>query len=438
MNDRATVFAPEQQAVGHQIDCLRRGARHLSGSALAHALTDARARTWALVNDLTPAQWQPPIQPGVNPIAWEMAHMAWFAEFWVLRGPHQFGPNGLVTAVHPPRFAGPDAHLDSTRLPHLERWTTPMPNADALKTMLDRQLEACVATLTVGEATWPVMAGDARLDEALYFHRLALFHEDMHAEALCWLRDALGYAPPPCVALPICGESRALTVRGGEVRLGSAANSAGFAFDNERPGKHVFLQDFEIDSQPVTALQFAEFVDSGGYGQRSFWPTEAGRWRSQTGNSHPSHWRRGPQGDWQMRWFDQWLALQPGVAAMHLNAFEAEAYCLWAKRRLPTAAEWEHAAQSSQANQTIQSGQTFNAEFNWGNSVWEWTADAFAPYPGFSAGPYRQYSEPWFGDHRELRGGAFATHPRMHHPHYRNFFLPTRSDIFAGFRTASL
>jgi EgtB-related family protein len=76
--------------------------------------------------------------------------------------------------------------------------------------------------------------------------------------------------------------------------------------------------------------------------------------------------------------------------------------------------------------------------FHWGRSVWEWTADAFLPYPGFTPGPYRDYSQPWFGNHRELRGGAFATETRMHNPRYRNFFMPHRSDIFAGFRTVAL
>ena len=435
MNDRAITFAVEQTQASREPVGPFGGARHLAGDALGQALIDARGRTWALVQDLTPAQWLPPIQPGVNPIAWELAHLAWFAEFWVLRGPHQFTIGGLANAQHAPHFAGPDAHLDSARLPHQARWTTPMPNVDGLKTMLNDQLEACLAALKDIDASLLGATGAAKLDDALYFHRLALFHEDMHAEALCWLRDSLGYAAPPGIAIPVCEQRQTLSVRGAEVLLGSDACSAGFAFDNERPGKHVQLQDFEIDSNPVSALDFAEFVNSGGYGRAQFWPADAGRWRSQANTSYPSHWRPGPRGDWQVRWFDQWVALQPGVPAMHLNVFEAEAFCLWANRRLPTAAQWEHAAQSLTTGQSELTGRV---EFNWGNSVWEWTADAFAPYPGFSAGPYKQYSQPWFGDHRELRGGAFATHPRMHHPHYRNFFLPDRSDVFTGFRTAAL
>ena len=125
-----------------------------------------------------------------------------------------------------------------------------------------------------------------------------------------------------------------------------------------------------------------------------------------------------------MHWFDQWLPLEPVMPAMHLNAFEAEAYCLWAGRCLPTAAQWECAALQTPA-------------LHWGHSVWEWTADAFKPYPGFAPGPYREYSAPWFGDHRELRGGAFATHARLHDARYRNFFLPQRTDVFTGFRTVA-
>src|SRR5438105_15514226 len=121
-----------------------------------------------------------PQQPGVNPIAWELAHIAWFGEFWVLRGPHRVGANGLVHAAHPPRIAGPDELLDSSRLPHAARWTAGLPSRRDVHAMLDAQLEACIAALPAG--------GD---DAALYRHRLALFHEAMHGEPFAWLRASL-------------------------------------------------------------------------------------------------------------------------------------------------------------------------------------------------------------------------------------------------------
>lgn len=394
--------------------------RQLAGAELVAALRDSRARTLALVNDLTPAQWSPPYQLGVNPIAWELAHIAWFAEFWILRGPQHRDAQGYAQAAQPPRFAGPDSLLDSAQLAHARRWTETMPTRAELEPMLSGQLQACIAALPLA-----AHGRSADAQDPLYFHRLALFHEDMHAEAFCWMRAALGYPAPSGVAVPHVPRRTLLALPEAQTRIGYSATEPGFAFDNEGPARHLSVGHFEIDSAPVSAGDFARFVEAGGYDAAQYWPAQAGLWRTQSNRAHPRHWRRDPQGDWQMRWFDQWLPLPGTAPAMHLNAFEAEAYCRWAGRRLPSAGEWEHAAQTQ-------------AGFHWGHSVWEWTADVFAPYPGFAPGPYREYSQPWFGNHRELRGGSFASHPRMHNPRYRNFFQPHRSDVFAGFRTVAL
>ncbi|HET6600230.1 MAG TPA: DinB family protein, partial [Burkholderiaceae bacterium] len=116
----------------------------MSGKALAQALRDSRERTWSLVNDLSDAQWQVPQQDGINPIAWELAHLAWFAEFWILRGPHRVDGDGLVHASSAARIAGPDAHFDSARLNHAERWRTPLASRRQLEEILAAQLEACI------------------------------------------------------------------------------------------------------------------------------------------------------------------------------------------------------------------------------------------------------------------------------------------------------
>ncbi len=394
-------------------------ARQLSGAQLAAALRDSRQRTLALVHDLTPAQWNPPRQLGINPIAWELGHIAWFAEFWILRGPHQRDAAGFAQAQQPPGFVGPDTLFDSAQISHAQRWVQTMPTRAQLGPMMAGQLEACIAKCF---ATAPDDV--AACDAALYFHRLALFHEDMHAEAFCWMRSALGYPAPAGVLPPQVRASLPLTLPGAQIRLGYDKTQPGFAFDNESPSQNLVLHGFEIDSASISAGQFARFVEAGGYEAAQYWPGQAGAWRAESACTQPRDWRRSKDGAWQVRWFDQWLPLDPTAAAIHLNAFEAEAYCLWAGRRLPTAAEWEYAA-------------TSQAGFEWGHSVWEWTADDFAAYPGFEAGPYREYSQPWFSNHRELRGGAFATHQRMHNPRYRNFFQPHRNDVFAGFRTVA-
>ncbi|HSV70102.1 MAG TPA: selenoneine synthase SenA [Methylibium sp.] len=384
-------------------------ARSLAGGALADALRDARARTLAWTFDLE--SWDLPCRPGVNPTAWELAHVAWFAEFWTLRGPHWLGGDGYLHAARAARLAAPDVELDSARLPHDARWLLAPRERGALAALLAAQLDAVLAALQ----------GLGDDDAALYFHRLALFHEDMHAEAFAWTRAALGWPAPAGVALPRCVPRAPLSCAGGEVTIGRPAPRPGFAFDNEGDAQAVRLATYEIDATPVSAGRYAEFVDAGGYDEPAYWPGAAGAWRATAGRSQPERWRRAAAGGWEVRWFDRWQPLDPDQPVIHVNAWEAEAWCRWAGRRLPSAAEWEAAAPT----------------LDWGRGVWEWTADDFQPYPGFAPGPYRDYSQPWFGSHRELRGGAFATADRLLDPCYRNFFTPERGDVFAGFRSVA-
>ena len=388
-------------------------ARRLAGEGLAAALRDSRVTTLRFAFDSD--DWSVPQRTGLNPIAWELGHLAWFAEFWILRGPHRLGPAGFVDAGRPARIAGPDAIFDSARLAHADRWTAPLPGRAELASTLAAQLAACLA----------VLPGDPEDDAAHYFHRLALFHEDMHGEAFAWSRATLARpAPAGLEAMPVLPGGPPLQIAGGALVVGRAPTTPGFSFDNELPGCRVRLAAFEIDAAPVTNGAFLRFVEDEGYANAAFWPGPAGSWRQQQDIAHPQRWRRAGEGGWQARWFDRWQPLALDAPVVHVNAWEAEAYCRWAKRRLPGAAEWECAAR--------------DPRLHWGGSVWEWTADPFLAYPGFAAGPYTGYSRPWFGDHRELRGGSFATQPRLHHPAYRNFFTPERSDVFAGFRTAAL
>jgi EgtB-related family protein len=127
-------------------------------------------------------------------------------------------------------------------------------------------------------------------------------------------------------------------------------------------------------------------------------------------------------GEWHERRFDRWQRLVADEPVRHVSWNEAQAYCHWAKRRLPTEAEWTYAASRG---------------MRWGD-VWEWTASTFAPFPGFSADPYADYSQPWFHTHKVLKGASFATPSRVVHRAFRNFYMPDRGDVFAGFRTCTI
>ena len=391
-------------------------ARRINKFGLDAAFAEAHRRTWAILQDLSPPQWQVRYDPGINPPLWEYAHVAWFTEHWVLRDPRP-GPDGRLVASLPSMLDNADRFFDSSRVPHTDRWKLALPPLEEVRGYVAAVLERVLARLAA--------ADDA--DQALYFFRLALFHEDMHAEALTYMRQTLDYPLHAPLAMPSIAPGAGSAAAGGDTFLmGAPAGGDGFVFDNEKWAHPVHLAPFRIDRTCVSNAAFAEFVTAGGYRDRQWWSDDGRTWLQQSGLSHPVRWRRtagSTPEQWALHWFGQWVPLPPEQPVCHINAYEAEAYCRWAGKRLPTEAEWEHAATHDL--------------IRWGRAVWEWTADPFVPYAGFSPDPYQEYSAPWFHTHRAVRGGSFATHARMQHPRYRNFYLPHRSDLFVGFRCCS-
>jgi ergothioneine biosynthesis protein EgtB len=380
-------------------------------SGLDRAFEDAARHTWSVLADLTPEQWKVPYHPGINPPLWEYAHIAWFAEWWVLREA-RWNARGEMETARPSMLAGADGWFDSGRVAHKTRWRLDLPPLSEIRDYVRAVRDAVRVQLAAAEDT----------GAALYFHRLALFHEDMHGEALIYMRQTLDY--PPHAPLQPPAEEQAMgevVVDGTAWSIGSP-QGPGFVFDNEKWAHAVDLAPFRIDRQCVSHRAFAEFVEAGGYRDERFWSEEGRAWLRSSELEQPARWRKAAQG-FQRCWFGQWEPLPLDSPVCHVNAFEAEAYCRWVGRRLPTEAEWELAASEGL--------------ILWGGSVWEWVADRFAPYPGFAPDPYRDYSMPWFHTHRSVRGGSFATRRRMHHARYRNFYLPHRSDLFIGFRTCA-
>jgi len=369
---------------------------------LIDRLAQARGQLRSLIDSLPPGGWLGPRAEHLNPPLWEYGHIVWFQERWCLRA----RPDGGFAAS---LLVGADALYDSSSVPHDTRWDLPLLEPAAVDDYADRVAAGIAVRLRRG------------FSEALaYFAELCLYHELMHIEAWWMAFQYLGYAPParPDIAGDLSAQR--LAFADGEVALGSGAD-AGFIFDNEKWRHTVAVPAFDIDASPVSETAFAEFVDAGGYRNSAGWSETGWAWRQASDARNPVYWRQ-ENGAWQLRRFDRWLPISAEAPMLHVNRFEAEAFAAWRDRQLPTAAQWLRA--------------TGHTGFHWG-MAWEWLRDPFAPYLGFSPDPYRDYSQPWFHTHGELRGGGPVTDAALKRPGFRNFYLPHRRDPFAGFRTAS-
>jgi iron(II)-dependent oxidoreductase len=398
----------------------------------------------------------------VNPLLWEIGHVAWFQEKWVLR---RTGQKSLRRDA--------DDLYDSAAIAHDTRWDLSLPSRqETLRYLAD-----------VSDSVSERIAREESSSEDVYFTLLSVFHEDMHAEAFLYTRQTLRY-PRPHLGEPVVTNGTKANVRdagplpgdveisGGIFRLGAEPNGS-FVFDNEKWAHEVSVRPFAIARAPVTQSEFLAFVEEGGYRTQRLWSEAGWRWRTEVAAEHPVYWERQSSGQWLRRNYDQWTPLESHLPVLHVSWYEAEAYCRWAGRRLPTEVEWEVAA-AAEPGTSRQTLAGTKRRFPWGSSaptperanldvhalgcvdvsscpdgdsafgcrqmignVWEWTASDFLPYPGFSADPYKEYSEPWFATHKVLRGGCWATRARLLRNTWRNFYRPDRRDVWAGFRTCA-
>ena len=433
--------------------------RPTSGSStgeLLAQLREARHRTERLTEDLSSEELMGPYLGIVNPVLWEIGHVAWFHEYWTLR--HAAG--------HAPLIERCDRLWDSSAVAHATRWHLDLPDRAGtggyMADVMARQQE---------------MLGRGVDDATRYFYDLGIRHEDMHVEALAYMRQTLSHPQPTdlgSAGRPPAGDLPGdVAVPGGRWRLGSTSDD-GFIFDNEKWAHDLVLRPFRIDRAAVTNAKFADFIDSGGYRTREFWSDAGWSWREQHGAEHPVYWQGKRDGVWMARRYRTVEELAPHAPVVFVNWFEADAWCRWARRRLPSEAEWEAAAiglpaadgarladhrrrwpwgdeppTAARANLDFAYDGTVDvAALGDGDSafgcrqmignVWQWTASDFLPFGGFDADPYEDYSQPWFGTRKVLRGGCWATSSRIARPAYRNFFTPDRSDVFAGFRTCAM
>jgi iron(II)-dependent oxidoreductase len=418
--------------------------RQAKAKELTAALQELRTHTLSAFRTYERANLlRIPYQPELNPPLWELGHIAWFQEYWIGRNKHR--AEGTDWQIGRPQNTSllitSDQWFDSAKVQHVTRWDQGLPTRETCLTYAEQTLEQTLALLQA----------DAQSGSTLYFYWLVLQHEAMHLEASAYMAQALAIpfnpmwvsdhansttgeianantnvradARPPAnpsasthaKASPNPNASTLAKASANEPRsrktttrlpaqswtLGSAADQ--FCFDNELIARPIALKAFEIDLEPVCWAQYMSFVAATGH--------RLPLYVRQTGSS------------FDIQTFGVWAGIHMQDPAVHLSWDDAQAYCAWAERRLPTEAEWDCAARTT-------------PNFNWGE-VWEWTQDTFEPFDGFVVHPYAEYSAPWFGTRKVLRGAAAVTHSVLRHVQYRNFFTPERRDIFSGFRTCT-
>jgi gamma-glutamyl hercynylcysteine S-oxide synthase len=416
---------------------------------------ETRERELKLMENLSREQLLGPSMKIIEPPIWELGHVGWFQDRWVLQG-----LDGL-----PPHSDEANNLYDSYRIPNNERWDLAFPSLAETTKYITEIFDKILLRMKTKELS--------KVD--LYFYQLCLNHEDMHSETMVHIRQSLKYPDPMLgntsakIEIDESFTNHDVQIQGGEYLLGGLDNGK-FLFDNEKWAHKVSVAPFSIAVLPVTVGDYMEFVEDGGYQNQALWENEGLVWVQKESPNHPLYWQK-IDGEWQKNWFDTVQSLNKYHPMMHVNWYEANAYCKWAGRKLPTEAEWEIAASYNPDNNSIEN----KNHFPWGNdditnefanlngisnglvdvraftkgdsafglrqmigNVWEWTSSTFDAFPGYVIDPYDTYSEPSFGQQKVLRGGCWTTRPHVIRNTFRNFYTPNRNNIFAGFRTVKL
>ncbi len=432
----------------------RRAAPHWVERA-RRELTLARERLLALLLPVPASELVHQHSELMSPPVWDLAHIANYEEQWLVR----------ALGASPVSDSRLDGLYDSFRHPRASRSKLPLLGVDEA---LGYAAKVRTRVLERLEEVNDAPAASALL-EGGFVYGMVVQHEQQHIETLLATLQLVTRVPlePPegtlrTRPLPLDEARGEVRVPGGPVTLGS---EDAWAYDNERPAHSVTLPDFFIDRMPVSNSDFATFIEAGGYRNASLWSAAGWEHRVAAALEHPAYWRRTGTG-WERRRFGRWEVLPPHEPVAHVCWYEADAYARWARRRLPTEAEWEKAARWTPQGtpstwpwgETPPGPESANlwplvghplavGSFPRGASacgalgligdVWEWTGSDFEPYPGFRVFPYAEYSTPFFGTGcKVLRGGSWAVDPVAIRTSFRNWDLPIRRQIFAGFRCA--
>jgi len=402
---------------------------------LAAALSRAREATLRLVEPVDDEQMVAQVSPIMSPLVWDLAHIAWFEELWLVQrvGGDESSDERLDDVYDAFRhFRGERSRLPILRPPEARAYLKSV-RQHALRVLEGVALDHADPLLRDG-----------------YVYGLVLQHELQHQETMLQTLQLSGvaYATPSHDDLRTPPKPEDVLVPADSLTLGT--NEQPWAYDNEQPARVIDLPAFWVERHPVTNERFAEFVEDGGYRKRRYWSDDGWQWLREERVEAPLYWQRG-SGGWVRRRFGRSEPVPPAEPVQHISFYEAEAVAAWAGKRLPTEAEWENAAQGADSDRDGNLGREsfgplpvarratslVGCDCMLGD-VWEWTSSAFTGYPGFTAFPYAEYSEVFFGDqHRVLRGGSWATDPLVARVTFRNWDYPQRRQLFSGVRLAA-
>ncbi len=417
---------------------------------LAALLTDARTRTLGILAPFDDAVLRRQHDPLMSPLVWDLAHVANYEDLWLVRA-----LGGTATR------SGLDDLYDAFKQPRRAREALPLLGPEAARTYAADVRERALDLLARAD-----LGADADpLFRSGFVHAMVVQHEHQHAETLLAAVQLLPFeeghqfesTAASMTAMPLPAEE--VLVAAGKFSMGSDVD---WAYDNEQPPHRVDLPAFWIDAGPVTNGQYLEFIAAGGYDDERWWGEAGWAWRHEADLHAPLFWRQ-DGAEWVRARFGHLDAVDPREPVQHVCWHEADAYARWAGKRLPTETEWERAAAGAAATVeaanlahhavgrhplgqrrlgpvavgALPEGRSDVGCHQMLGDVWEWTASDFEPYPGFVAFPYDEYSAVFHGDgYKVLRGGSWATHPTACRSTFRNWDLPIRRQIFAGFRCA--
>jgi gamma-glutamyl hercynylcysteine S-oxide synthase len=361
-----------------------------SKAAIADRLAEARQRTLDLIDPLDDEQLNRVYSPLLSPLAWDLGHIANFEELWLVQ----------TIGGREPLRGELGRFYDAIENPRKTRGALPILRDDELRAYLADVRER---TLEVLDEVDIAADADDRLLREGFVYEMLLAHELQHNETMLQLLMMVdGYQLPSefATSAPSKVGPETIEIEAGVYSIG--APGTGFAYDNERPRHQVEIAGFEIDREPVRGGTYIEFIE-------------------ETGADPPMYWEADGDGGWIHTAMGRGDPIDPATPVIHVSWNEADAFARWADKRLPTEFEWEAA----------------RPKLDGLGAAWEWTTSHFLAYPGFEAFPYPEYSEVFFGDeYRVLRGASWATHETVARSTFRNWDLPQRRQIFAGFRCA--